>query len=163
MIIHDRVSRARSARMPLLEALILPPGQVSIEVQLLTLDTDVNYQYGVSLPTAFQLADFGKIGGQSGVLFGIVKRREFCPSAGARRSSAWASRKPLFSAAYTHSYTKTLYDATVIGHRSPTGLASMSETSIQSPNRSIRGFRLRQGPRSTIRSARSHWKIWALS
>ena len=111
VIIRDRISRARAARS-LLEALILPPGQVSIEVQLLTLDTDTKYHYGVSLPTAFQLADFGKIGGQIGLSSALSSVASFAFGGGSTLFGLGITQATIF-ATYTHSYTKTLYDATV--------------------------------------------------
>ncbi len=67
VLIRDRYTRARIARS-LLEALLLPRAQVSLEVQFLTFDSDRSYHYGVSLPTAFQLVDFGHIGGFKSIL-----------------------------------------------------------------------------------------------
>ncbi len=60
VFIKDRVTRALTARA-LLEALLLPKAQVALEVQLLTLDTDSNYQYGISLPTSLNLFNLGKL------------------------------------------------------------------------------------------------------
>src|SRR5581483_5602716 len=67
VLIRDRYTRARIARS-LLEALLLPRAQVSLEVQFLTFDSDRSFHYGVSLPTAFQLVDFGHIGGFQNIL-----------------------------------------------------------------------------------------------
>ncbi len=67
VMVRDRVTRARVA-YSLLEAILLPKAQVSFEVQVLTLDKELNYHYGLSLPTAFQLADFRKLPGSQGVL-----------------------------------------------------------------------------------------------
>jgi general secretion pathway protein D len=60
VFIKDRVTRALSARS-LLEALLLPKAQVALEVQVLTLDTDSNYQYGISPPTSVSLFNLGKL------------------------------------------------------------------------------------------------------
>ncbi|HEX4232257.1 MAG TPA: type II and III secretion system protein [Bryobacteraceae bacterium] len=111
VIIRDRISRARAARS-LFEALVLPKGQVSIEVQLLTLDTQLNYEWGMSLPTAFQLADFGKIGGQVGLASGLSSVASFAFGGGASLFGLGITQATIF-ATYTHSFTKTLYDATV--------------------------------------------------
>jgi type II secretory pathway component GspD/PulD (secretin) len=111
VIIRDRISRARAARS-LFEALVLPKGQVSIEVQILTLDTDVNYHWGMSLPTAFQLADFGKIGGQVALTSGLSSVASFAFGGGASLFGLGITQATIF-ATYTHSFTKTLYDATV--------------------------------------------------
>lgn len=111
VVIRDRISKARAARS-LFEALILPKAQVSLEVEILTLDTDVNYHYGVSLPTAFQLADFGKIGGQIAANSGLSSVATFAFGGGATLFGVGIAESTIF-ATYTHSYTKTLYDATV--------------------------------------------------
>jgi general secretion pathway protein D len=81
-------------------------------VQLLTLDTDVNYHYGVSLPTAFQLADFGKIGGQVALSSALSSVASFAFGGGTTLFGLGITQATIF-ATYTHSYTKTLYDATV--------------------------------------------------
>jgi general secretion pathway protein D len=111
VVIRDRISKARAARS-LLEALIQPKAQVSLEVEILTFDTDVNYHYGLSLPTAFQLADFGKIGGQIAANSGLSTVASFAFGGGATLFGLGITDSTIF-ATYTHSYTKTLYDATV--------------------------------------------------
>lgn len=111
VVIRDRISKARAARS-LFEALILPKGQVSLEVQILTLDTDVNYHYGVALPTAFQLADFGKIGSQVGMSSALSSVASFAFGGGATLFGLGITQATIF-ATYSHSYAKTLYDATV--------------------------------------------------
>lgn len=148
VIIRDRISRARAARS-LLEALILPKGQVSLEVQLLTLDTDVNYHYGVSLPTAFQLADFGKIGGQVGLSSALSNVASFAFGGGATLFGLGITQSTVF-ASYTHSFTKVIYDATVtaldgqavsfhVGDKYPipqslySGFAASSSTALYNP------------------------------
>jgi general secretion pathway protein D len=60
VFIKDRVTRALTARS-LLEALLLPRAQVALEVQVLTMDTDSNYQYGLSPPTSLSLFNLGKL------------------------------------------------------------------------------------------------------
>ncbi len=60
VFIKDRVTRALTARS-LLEALLLPKAQVALEVQILTIDTDSNYQYGISPQTTLSLFNLGKL------------------------------------------------------------------------------------------------------
>ncbi len=60
VFIKDRVTRALTARS-LLEALLLPKAQVALEVQILTIDTDSNYQYGISPQTSLSLFNLGKL------------------------------------------------------------------------------------------------------
>ena len=60
VFIRDRVSKALTARS-LLEALLLPKAQVELEVQVLTVDSDINYHYGISPPTSATFLNFGKL------------------------------------------------------------------------------------------------------
>ncbi len=95
VFVRDRVSKAMAARM-LLEALMLPKAQVALEVQVLTLDSDVNYHYGTALPTSFQLADFGRINHFQTVLADIGTFTNFFTFGAPRRYSAWALWMRLF-------------------------------------------------------------------
>jgi general secretion pathway protein D len=67
VLVRDRATRARVARS-LLEALLLPKAQVSLEVQFLTLDSQTNYHYGLALPASFQLLNFGHLDGFRSIL-----------------------------------------------------------------------------------------------
>jgi general secretion pathway protein D len=67
IVVRDHVTRANVARS-LLEALLLPKAQCSIEVQLLAIDNDVNYHYGIALPTSFTGYNFFHIGNIQTVL-----------------------------------------------------------------------------------------------
>ncbi len=70
MFIRDRVSRALAARS-LLQALLLPKAQVELEVQVLTIDTDTNYQYGISPPTSATFFNLGKFNSLSSCYSGL--------------------------------------------------------------------------------------------
>ena len=113
VMIRDRMTRTRVARS-LLEALLLPPAQVSFEVQFLTFDTDRSYHYGASLQTAFQIMNFGNIGGFKNVLQPSLNATNFLP---------WGKGATLFGvgladamafASYSQSFTQVIYDATVV-------------------------------------------------
>ena len=54
MLIRDRFTRAHLAKS-LLESLLVPHAQVALELQFITLDSDVAYHYGLSPQTSFQL------------------------------------------------------------------------------------------------------------
>lgn len=113
VMVRDRVTRARVA-YSLLEALLLPKAQVSFEVQVLTVDTEKNYHYGLALPTAFQLADFVKIPGinnlpptfSSAVTFLTFKAGTSLIGVGLGNAT--------FFATYTNSFSHNLFDATVV-------------------------------------------------
>ncbi len=113
VIIRDRVTRARVARS-LLEALLLPRAQVSIRVELLEIDTDRSYHYGLSLPTSFQLIDFGKLGGLNSVLPTVANAMSFLAfGGGASLFGIGVSDATLF-ATYSNSFAQHLFDATVV-------------------------------------------------
>ncbi len=59
VVLRERLSKANIARS-LLESLIQPKPQVSIEVELLSLDESTNMHYGLSLPTQYPLVNFGQ-------------------------------------------------------------------------------------------------------
>jgi general secretion pathway protein D len=110
--IRDHVTRAIVARN-LLEALLLPKGQVSIEVQFLTVDKDRNYHYGFSLPTTFQLADLGHFGAFQPLLSippGVSS--VFLFGGGATLFGIGIADGSIF-ASYSNSIATALYDATV--------------------------------------------------
>jgi len=111
--IRDHITRARVAR-DLLEALLLPKGQVSIEVELLAVDRERSYHYGLSLPTVFQLFDLGHIGAFQSIFSipgGITNG--FLLGGGATLFGLGVADGALF-AAYSNSFTSNLFDATVV-------------------------------------------------
>jgi type II secretory pathway component GspD/PulD (secretin) len=113
VIVRDRVSRARIARS-LLEALLLPRAQVSIEVQLLTLDSDRSYHYGVSLPTTFQLVDFGHIGALRAILSGVTNSMNLLAFGGGATLFGVGLTDATIFATYSKSFTSNLYNASMI-------------------------------------------------
>jgi len=112
VLVRDHVSRARAARS-LLESVLLPKAQLSIEVQFVTLDSDRSYQYGASLPTAFQLIDFGHIGAFKSILPTLSSPVSFVAlGSGATLFGIGLTSASLF-ATYSNSFSQALYDATV--------------------------------------------------
>jgi general secretion pathway protein D len=112
VIVRDRVSRAHIARS-LLEALLLPRAQVSIELQLVTLDSDRSYHYGVSLPTTFQLLDFGHIGALRTILPKISNPMNFLAFGGGATLFGIGLTDATIFATYSKSFTSNLYNAIV--------------------------------------------------
>jgi general secretion pathway protein D len=111
--IRDHVTRANIARN-LLEALLLPKGQVSIGIEFLTVDKDRSYHYGLSLPTAFQLFDIGHIGAFQSLFSipsGITNVLAF--GGGATLFGVGLTNGALF-AQYSNSFATNLYNATVV-------------------------------------------------
>jgi len=113
VIIRDRVTRARIAKS-LLEALLLPRAQVSIEVQLLTVTSDRSYHYGVALPTSFGLVDFGHIGGFQSILSTVGTAANFLAFGGGATLFGVGLTDATLFATYSKSRTRTLYDADVV-------------------------------------------------
>ena len=113
VVIRDRATRAYAARA-VMEALLLPRGQVSFDVQFLTVDTDRSYHYGASLQTLFQFIDFGNIGGLKSVLPAAVSSTKFLTfGAGATLFGVGVADAMAF-ATYSNSIAQTIYDATVV-------------------------------------------------
>lgn len=113
VLIRDRVTRARAAKS-LLEALLLPRGQVSLEVELLTVDSDRSYHYGVSLPTSYQVIDFGHIGHFQSILPSIANAMSFLAFGGGATLFGVGLADATIFATYSNSFTTHLYDATVV-------------------------------------------------
>lgn len=113
VVIRDRVSRARLARS-LLEALLLPKAQVSIEVQLMTLDTDRNFHYGIALPTSYQLVNLGHIGGFQSVLSTAINAASFLTFGGGSSLFGVGVTNATLFATYSKSIASNLFDATVV-------------------------------------------------
>ncbi len=113
VMIRDRVSRARIARS-LLEAVLLPRGQVSIEVQFLSLDSEASYHYGASLPTTFQLLNIGASSALHSALPAITTAANFLTFGGGASLFGLGIGDSTIFATYARSFTRLLYDATVV-------------------------------------------------
>jgi general secretion pathway protein D len=114
VLIRDRVTRAHVARN-LLEALLIPKAQVSLEVQFLTLDSTKTYQYGISLQNMFQIVVLNHIGNLQQLTpnFGTVASNFLTFSPPGALLAVGITDASLF-ASYSNSLTKSYYDATVI-------------------------------------------------
>ncbi|MGA8028514.1 MAG: type II and III secretion system protein [Bryobacteraceae bacterium] len=112
VMIRDRVSLARIARS-LLEAVLLPKGQVSIELEFLTVDTDRSYHYGIAMPTTFSLVDFGHVGGFQSVLAAMTGPAGFLTFGAGATLFGIGTTTPTLFATYSESLSRHLYDATV--------------------------------------------------
>ena len=113
VMIRDRVTRARIARS-VIEALLLPPAQVSFDVQFLTLDTDRTLNYGATLQTAFQIIDFGKIGGFKTILPAFYNNvSTFASFGGGATLFGIGLADATAFANYSDAISRVVYDATV--------------------------------------------------
>jgi general secretion pathway protein D len=113
VVIRDKATRAQVARS-LLEALLLPRAQVSFEVQFLTLDTDKNYHYGMSLQTMFQLIYFGELGGFKRVLPTAVGSSIFGVFGGGATIFGVGIADAMAFASISKSISSSIFDATVV-------------------------------------------------
>ena len=113
VMIRDRYTRARVARA-LLEALLLPRPQVSLQLQFLTFDSDVSYHYGVSLPTAFQLIDFGHIGGLRNIIPALASPTNFLSFGGGATLFGFGLTSASLFASYSNAFSQDLFDSTVV-------------------------------------------------
>ncbi len=113
VMIRDRYSRARVAR-ELFDALLLPRPQVSVEVQFLTFDSDRSFHYGVSLQTAYQLIDFGHIGGIRNLVPSLTNAPNFLAFGGGATLFGMGLTNATLFASYSESFSRNLYDATVV-------------------------------------------------
>lgn len=113
IVIHDRASRARLAQS-LLEALLLPRAQVSMEVEMMTLDTDRNLHYGIALPTNYQLVNLIHLGGFKNVVSTAITGAANYMTMGASGIFGMGTLNATLFAAYSKSIAANLFDATVV-------------------------------------------------
>lgn len=115
VIIMDKASRAHVARS-LLESLLLPKGQVRIEVEIFTIDREVNYHYGLSLPTSYQIWDLGHLGGFQTILptsSTAMTFLAFGSGVGPAYFGVSLASATLFGT-FSNSFAKNVYDANVV-------------------------------------------------
>jgi general secretion pathway protein D len=113
IVIRDRETRAQVARS-VLEALLLPRAQVSLEVQVLTVDSDTNYHYGVAIPTAFQIFNFSHIGAFQTILPTIPNPAQLFLFGGRSAFFGVTLTEATLFATYTRSFSRKIFDATVV-------------------------------------------------
>ncbi len=113
VMIRDRVTKARIGRA-LLEAVLLPRAQVSFDVQILTLDSDLKYHYGAALQTTYQLINFGHLGGFQSILPSLANATRFLAFGGGATLFGVGLTDATLFATYSKSFTRNLYDATVV-------------------------------------------------
>jgi type II secretory pathway component GspD/PulD (secretin) len=114
VIIHDHPERARVAAA-LLEQLVLPRAQVSFEVQMMAIDSDRTYVYGINWQTSYQLLPLGlftRLHNPS--LPSIVNATNFLPFGGGASLLGIGLADASLVANYTASYSSVLFDATLM-------------------------------------------------
>lgn len=114
VLIRDRYSRAQAARS-LFEALLLPKGQLSLEVQFLAFDDTRSYNYGLSIPNSFAVSDFGKIGSfQTTFSSTLSNAASFMRLGAGSTLFGVAITSAAAFATYTSSVSRSIYDATIV-------------------------------------------------
>lgn len=113
VMIRDHVTRARVARS-LLEAVLLPRAQVSFDVQVLAVNSDRSYHYGAALQTSYQLINFGHPFGFQTILPTIMNAANFFTFGGGATLFGVGLTDATLFATYSGSFTRSLYDATVV-------------------------------------------------
>jgi general secretion pathway protein D len=146
VLIRDRYTRAQAARS-LFEALLLPRGQLSLEVQFLEFDDTRSYNYGLSIPTSFAVGDFGRIGSfQTAISSTLSNAAAFVRLGAGSTLFGVAITSAAAFATYSDTVSRSLYDATlVVGDRQtatlhigdkypiPQSISSIAATSSSSP------------------------------
>lgn len=113
VMVRDRVTRARLTQ-DLLESVLLPHAQVSVEVQVISVDTQKTYHYGLALPTSFSFAYLGSLGtGLRNVLPSLGNAANFLSFGGGASLFGLALTDSTLFATYTNAYSSSLFDATV--------------------------------------------------
>ncbi len=113
VMVRDRATRARIA-YSLLEATLLPKAQVSFDVQIITLDSEKMYHYGLGLPTSFPYTSFGKLGGLNTVLPSLSDGLKFLTFGGGASLVGFGLADATFFATYSNAFSHNIYDATVV-------------------------------------------------
>ena len=112
IFIRDRVSRALAARS-LLQALLLPKAEVEFEVQVLTVDKDTNYQWGITPPTSATFFSLNKFNLSNLLTNGIGSFTQLFSLGGGASLFGLGVGDATLLASYTKSVGSTRYDAVV--------------------------------------------------
>jgi general secretion pathway protein D len=112
VFIRDRVSKALAARS-LLEALLLPKAQVELEVEVITMDSDTNYHYGISPPTSATFLNFAGFN-LSNALSSVGSFTHFFTFGGGLSLFGLGIGEASLFASYSKSMSKTRYDSITV-------------------------------------------------
>jgi general secretion pathway protein D len=126
VVIRDQMSKARIAES-LLDALLLPHGQLSLEVQFLAVDTSSAYEYGAVLQNSISLFNFAHIGGFAHPLPDLTGVANLLVFGGGTNFFGLALTSASLIATYNSSSSKVLYDATVVVSEGQTATLHVGE------------------------------------
>jgi type II secretory pathway component GspD/PulD (secretin) len=113
VLVRDRFTRAHLAKS-LLESVLLPRAQLTLELQFVTLDTDVSYHYGFSPQTTYQFLNLSKLAHFQTTLEAINNATNFFAlGAGPALFGLGITSGKLF-ASYSNSFAKVTYNTDVV-------------------------------------------------
>ena len=113
IVIRDRVTKAHVAQS-VLESLLLPHAQLSLEVQFIAVDTSVNYEYGLRLQNTVQVFNFAHLGGFSHPLPDLSNVASLLVFGSGTNFFGLALGSTTLIATYNRSSSRILYEATVV-------------------------------------------------
>ncbi len=114
VMIRDRFTRAHLAKS-LLESLLVPHAQISLELQFITLDNSVSYEWGITPQTTFQIVSpLQKLFNFKTIFPTLISGAEYIAFGGGAGTFGIGVTSAQLLATYSKSITNTSYDATVV-------------------------------------------------
>ncbi len=114
VVIRETASKARVAES-LLDALLLPKAQVRFAVQLMTVDSDELYQYGISWQNTFQALQLGLLSHlHNPTIPSLVNASNFIPFGGGATLVGIGLTEANLFANYSNSDSRLLYNASLV-------------------------------------------------
>ena len=114
VMIRDRFTRAHLAKS-LLESLLVPHAQVSLELQFITLDSSVSYEWGVNPQTNFQiLSPLQKLFNFNTILPTLVSGAQYIAFGGGLGTFGIGITSAQLIGTYSKSIANQTYDSTIV-------------------------------------------------
>jgi len=114
VMIRDRFTRAHLAKS-LLESLLIPHAQISLELQFITLDSSVSYEWGLTPQTTFQIVSpLQKLFNFKTLLPALASGAKYIAVGGGAGIFGIGVTSAQVLATYSKSITNTSYDTTVV-------------------------------------------------
>jgi type II secretory pathway component GspD/PulD (secretin) len=114
VMIRDRFTRAHLAKS-LLESLLVPHAQIALELQFITLDSTVSYEWGITPQNTFQLVSpLQKLFNFNTILPTLISGAKYIAVGGGASIFGIGVTSAQLLATYSKSKTNTSYDTTVV-------------------------------------------------